>query len=152
MPKDLKIKDVSAKSRKQDQTLARPLAPEDIRAGIYVMVLKQKHEFARWSNEFGGGIAVSRLDTSPSDGQQPSQVISTCLPFVVVETSKGNPYCFDIRTVQLARVGASFARDFSAIGAKRDSSKKVSSKRRESKKEKHNKRKKSDRRKKRRKR
>jgi len=153
MTKSMKIKGVSSKSQSQPGTLARRLAPEEIRAGMHVMVLTQVHECARWSGEFGTGITVSLLNTTPCSGQRPSRVVGVCLPYVLVKTGKGEPYCYDVRTVRLARVGSSFARGFKAIDTAREQKKHRKGKEKQStKKAKHKKRNKRDRHRKRRKR
>lgn len=128
MTKALKNKANARKSPERSQTLARPLAPEDIRPGMRVMVLTQVFECARWSSEFGSGITVSLLNATPCQGQRPSRVVSVCLPYVLVKTGQGEPYCYDIRTVRLARVSTAFAQGFEMIAADRSASKKPEAK------------------------
>lgn len=104
--------------------LAKPLPPEDIREGMHVMVLAETIECLRWSDGFGTGITKSVVSMTPGNGQRPAEVVSVCLPFVLVKNGKGEPYCYDVRNVRLARVSRALDKGARAIDRAREKSRK----------------------------
>lgn len=89
--------------------VARSLAPEDIKVGIYVMQLATYDEYARWPCEPGAGVQTARVRWMPENGQRPCRVVAVCLPFVLVENEKGDTTMCDTRRMALCRVKRSFA-------------------------------------------
>jgi hypothetical protein len=94
-------------------TLAKPLAPEDIRPGDFVAPLFVIAEVPSfwwradvWNLPVNEPVRV-RL-TPPSDGG-PLKVRSVCVPFVLVKTVTGDHSTIDVRTCQLARLDAAHA-------------------------------------------
>lgn len=92
-------------------TLAKPLAPEDLRVGDCVAVLDEEHEWAAASwycDPPLGAEPVIRVRMRPSDPVGPLRVIAACLPFVFAKPLRGDPITLDLRGVRLARLDASF--------------------------------------------
>jgi hypothetical protein len=96
-----------------EATLAKPLAPEDIRPGDFVAPLYVIAEVPSfWWRADGWNLPIDepvriRL-TPPSDGA-PLKVRSVCVPFVLVKTATGGQSTIDVRTCQLARLDAAHA-------------------------------------------
>ncbi len=96
-------------------TLARPIAPDDLRRGEYVAVL---HEVAEVPSFFwccDSGLLnphepVSITYRPLSKDRVPLKVIALCLPFVLVEHPDGEHRTLDIRGCQLARLDKEYAR------------------------------------------
>lgn len=89
--------------------VARSLAPEDIKPGIYVMHLATYCEYARWPCEPDATVQVTKVRWTPENGQRPGRVVAVCLPFVLIENEKGDTTMCDTRRMSLARVKRSFA-------------------------------------------
>ena len=89
--------------------VARSLAPEDIKAGIYVMQLATYDEYARWPCEPGASVQTARVRWVPENDQRPCRVVAVCLPFVLVENEKGDTTMYDTRRTALCRVKRAFA-------------------------------------------
>jgi hypothetical protein len=94
-------------------TLAKALAPEDIRSGDFVTPLYVIAELPSfwwgpdaWQHPRHEPVRI-RL-TPPSDGA-PFKVRSVCVPFVLVKTATGDQSTIDVRICQLARLDASHA-------------------------------------------
>ena len=101
------------KTADRSATLAKPLAPEDVRAGDYVAVLDVEHEWAAaswWCDPPVGAEPVVRVRFRPSEATAPLRVVDACLPFVFVEPPKGEPRTLDLRSVRLARLDRGYAR------------------------------------------
>lgn len=92
-------------------SMARSVAPEDIKIGSYIMTLARYDEFARWACEMGGGggVQFARVRWTPDDGQKPRRVVAVCLPFVLLEDEKGESSVVDTRNASFARVKRKFA-------------------------------------------
>ena len=97
-----------------EATLAKALAPEDIRAGDFVTPLFVIAEVpSYWW--FGDEWTLPRDQpvrirfTSACDGA-PLKVQSVCLPFVLVKTPAGDRGTLDLRKCQLARLDKSHAK------------------------------------------
>lgn len=85
----------------RDTTLAKPLAPEDVRPGDYVAVLEPP---------MGREQDVIRVRIRPTDNSGPLRVVDACLPFVFVKPPKGDGRTLDLRAVRLARLDRDYAR------------------------------------------
>lgn len=95
-------------------TLAKALAPEDIRPGDFVTPLNVVAEVPSfyWRTEGWSLPAEEPVRirfTSPSDGL-PLKVKSLCLPFVLVKQASGERLTLDLRKCQLARLDRRYAR------------------------------------------
>jgi hypothetical protein len=96
-------------------TLSKALAPEDISPGNYIAPLSMTLEFLDlWREYRTGPPEVCRASLLPC-AFTPYKVVSVCLPFVLVEDSKGVNSTLDIRRYALARLDE----DFGALVMKR---------------------------------
>lgn len=97
---------------KRGGTLAKPLAPEEIRIGDYVTPL---HVFYDLPSFFWGDSSIGRRDELvrlcylPETGGVPLKVISICLPFVLARHADGKRQTLDVRKVRLARLDRRYA-------------------------------------------
>jgi hypothetical protein len=115
----LAMSPTSFKSKRRRQhasasTLAKALAPEEIRAGDFVAVL---HEIVEWPSWFwcddatlGPREEVVRMCTTPREVAAPLKVRAVCLPFVLVREPNRRQHTIDVRRHRLARLDATFAR------------------------------------------
>jgi hypothetical protein len=95
-------------------TLAKALAPEEIRAGDYVTLLHIVAEVPSffWFSECWNlppNQPVRIRFTSATDGA-PLKVESLCLPFVLVKNAAGDKTTLDVRKCQLARLDRTYAK------------------------------------------
>lgn len=91
-----------------EATLAKVLAPEEIRAGDFVTPLFMIAEMPsywwrcdEWSLPHDQPVRIRF--TATSEGL-PLKVTSICLPFVLTKTPAGDLSALDLRTCQLARL------------------------------------------------
>ncbi len=96
-----------------ESTLAKSLAPEDVRVGDYVTPL---HEIREWpaffwfcDSSYDQHQEMLRVQLVPENVGSPLKVQSVCLPFVLVKPAKGKPFTLDVRRSRLARLSKSFA-------------------------------------------
>ena len=101
------------KTTTQTRMLARPLAPEDIRPGLYVAVLYVIGEHL-------SGTALDEPTWRRVEpvrvqwlqplwfGGHPMKVIDVCLPYVLVREADGDYQTLDVRRFRLARVTRKF--------------------------------------------
>jgi hypothetical protein len=94
-------------------TLAKALAPEDIRPGDFVTPLYVIAEVPSfwwradvWNLPVDEPVRIRLIP--PSDGA-PLKVRSVCVPFVLVKTATGDQSTIDVRTCQLARLDEAHA-------------------------------------------
>lgn len=97
-----------------DATLAKALAPEDIRPGDFVTALSIVTEVpSYWWNggvwDLPHGQPVRVRLTHGCDGI-PIRVKSVCLPFVLTKNPSGDETTLDLRKCQLARLDRGYAR------------------------------------------
>jgi len=97
-----------------EATLAKPLAPEEIRPGDYVtplFVIAELPSFwwctDTWNHPLEEPV---RIRFTPSAQGTPLKVRSVCLPFVLVKTAAGEQSTLDLRNCQLARLDAAHAK------------------------------------------
>ncbi len=111
----------NARCTDQAATLAKSLAPEDVRAGDYVAVLHIVHEFPAivWCDDTSliDRNEIVRLPFVPENGGQPLKVISVCLPFVLVKYPGGKQRSLDVRHCRLARLDRAYAK--AAVGKRK---------------------------------
>lgn len=94
-------------------SLAKPLAPEDVRRGDYVAVLDEEHEWcaANWYYDPPAHVeSVIRVRMRPRETAPPLEVIDACLPFVYVKPPTGEGRTLDLRAVRLVRLDRGYAR------------------------------------------
>lgn len=94
-------------------TIARPLAPEDLRVDQYVCVLQVLHEFVPLWCIFEQGWTTPepvRLSMLPPDGGTPLRIVEVCVPFVLVEQIDGTHQTLDLRRHRLAALSERFGR------------------------------------------
>jgi hypothetical protein len=97
-----------------EATLAKSLAPEDIRVGDFVTPLHMIAEVPSyyWFSECWNLPAdqpVRIRFTCGSDGM-PLKVKSICLPFVLLKQATGSQITLDLRKCQLARLDRRYAK------------------------------------------
>ena len=111
-----------ATSSDSASSLAKSLAPEEIRVGDFVAVLYEIHEIpAYWmccEPTFGEEDRLVRLKMTPQKTGQPLKVRAVCLPFVLVKPQKGKVQTIDIRRFRLARLTPEYAEAWHAGGKK----------------------------------
>jgi hypothetical protein len=97
-----------------EATLAKALAPEEVRVGDYVTPLHVVAEVPSyfwftegWNLPADEPVRIRLM--SYSDGV-PMKVKSICLPFVLVKQASGRGATLDLRKCQLARLDREFAR------------------------------------------
>ena len=107
-------KSKSARTAADQATLARPLAPEDVRRGDYVVLLYEIIEYPSWywcdDATFAAREEVVRICHTPRDEPTPLKVRSACLPFVLVAQPCGRQRSLDLRRCRVARLDKRFAR------------------------------------------
>jgi hypothetical protein len=94
-------------------TLAKTLAPEEVRAGDYVTLLHEYTEMPSyyWSNDSAlmAPDELVRVRCLPSAGGTPLRVRSICLPYLLVRHPNGEERPLDIRRFRLARLTQHYA-------------------------------------------
>lgn len=95
-----------------ESTLARSLAPEDIKSGTYVMTLHRQYQLMMGKCSAVGDPEVVIVDVvvRPFCAQLPAKVVGVCLPYVVVKRETGKTEMLDTRSERLARVPKRFAK------------------------------------------
>jgi hypothetical protein len=101
-------------------SVARVLAPEDVRVGQFVALFTRTDEHydsALFSCSAAGPRKV-RIHWLADEGSKPLRVEGVCIPFVLVRTPKGKAKMLDLRRDGLVRLDPRFAwRAFRALGA-----------------------------------
>ncbi len=97
-----------------EPTLAKTLAPEEIRPGDFVtplfVVAEVPTYFWRMDAWDQPPEEPVRMRFMPSTQGSPLKVRSVCLPFVLVKSPNGEHASLDLRTCQLARLDKTHAR------------------------------------------
>jgi hypothetical protein len=93
--------------------VAKPLAPEDIRAGDYVAILDEIYELPSYC-WFGDSALhpreeLVRIRMVPTRENLPLKVKSVCLPFVLAKHPVGEKRTLDLRRCRLARLDSTYA-------------------------------------------
>lgn len=95
-------------------SLAKALAPEEIRRGDFVTPLYVVSEWPSWYWDDDDTLhprdELVRIRSTPCDEATPLEVIGVCLPFVLVETPQRDGKTLDVRRVRLARLDRTFAK------------------------------------------
>jgi hypothetical protein len=97
-----------------EATLAKSLAPEEVRRGDFVTPLYVVAEVPSfwwrcdsWTQPIEEPVRMRFL---PPQESTPLKVRSVCLPFVLVKTPKGEKRTIDVRSCQLARLDRTYAK------------------------------------------
>lgn len=97
-----------------DITLAKALAPEEIRPGDYVTLLHVVYELPSylWFDDaaMSPRDQLVRIQCVPEFGGVPLKVKSVCLPYVLVKHPTGQRQTLDVRRAKLARLNKAFAK------------------------------------------
>jgi hypothetical protein len=94
-------------------SIAKPLAPEDVRPGDYVALLDELYELpSYWWCEDAAlhpRDELVRIRLLPTQENQPLKVKSVCLPFVLAKQPTGERRTLDLRRCRLARLNRKYA-------------------------------------------
>ncbi len=103
-------------------TLAKPLAPEEIRVGDFVSLLHVFRDLPSflWCHDAAmqRPETLVRLCLIPEAGGVPLKVKEICLPFVLVTHPTGGRRTLDVRRVRLARLSRRYAKVASKLARK----------------------------------
>lgn len=106
--------DVQTDNPAEETALAATVAPEDLRCGDYVSLLNEVFELPSWlwncDAPLAPGHEYVRVQLAARDGGTPLKVQAICLPFVLLKTPKGKHRTVDLRSCQLVRLSAEYAR------------------------------------------
>lgn len=94
-------------------TLSKSVAPEDIRPGQYITLLREVHEFVNlWaaSDPLIKRDLLLRAEFIAEDAGLPLRVVSVCLPFVLAEAPNQKHRTLDTRRYAIARLDENYAR------------------------------------------
>lgn len=102
-------------TNRDESSLAKALAPEEIRRGDFVTPLSIIAEYPSWhwcgtDDVLRSRDELVRVRLTPTDEATPLKVVDVCLPFVLVRTPQREMQTLDVRRVCLARLRRSFAR------------------------------------------
>jgi hypothetical protein len=101
-----------ANSKRSDSSLAKALAPEEIRRGDFVTPLYVISEWPSWfwdEDALHSREEPVRICSTPAGDAEPMLVRRICLPFVLVKTPSGDERTLDVRKCRLARLERKFA-------------------------------------------
>jgi hypothetical protein len=102
------------RSERDAASLAKALAPEDVRAGEFVAVLEEVWEAPSFFWSDGGALMpreeVVRIRYTPTSEAVPLKVKGVCLPYVLVKQPCGAKRTLDVRKSRLARLDRRYAR------------------------------------------
>lgn len=95
-------------------TLAKALAPEEVRPGQFVTLLQEIAEVPSyfWCRDSAlvAPEEMVRVRFIPSASGEPLKVMSVCLPFVLVKNPAGHERPLDLRKYRLARLSKRYAK------------------------------------------
>jgi hypothetical protein len=95
-------------------TLAKALAPEEIRAGDFMAVLHEIYELPSYMWCADAALLqrdeLVRIRMTPTAEAAPLKVSAVCLPFVLVREPCGRQRTLDVRRQRFARLDKKFAR------------------------------------------
>jgi len=97
----------------KDIAISKTLAPEDVKPGDYITVLRETCELINLCallDPMMGRPLVVRAELTPCDAGAPLRVVSVCLPFVLVEDGQEKSRTLDTRRQALARLDEEYAR------------------------------------------
>lgn len=94
-------------------TLSKLLAPEEIRPGEYITLLREVHEFLNiWAacDPLLKRELLLRAEFIAEDAGLPLRVVSVCLPFVLAEEPSRKHRTLDVRRYAIARLDERYAK------------------------------------------
>jgi hypothetical protein len=95
-------------------TLARALAPEEIRPGDHVAVLYEIVEIPSWywcdDAALGDREELVRIRYTPREDAVPLKVRAVCLPFVLAKHPRDGERTLDVRRCRVARLDRAYAK------------------------------------------
>ena len=98
----------------QESTLAKTLAPEDIRVGDHVLVLRQTFELCSFYWSCDPSLLPPetpvRVELMPRHIRTPAKVKAVCLPLVLVRFKGGEHEQWDVRQMALGKVDEAYAK------------------------------------------
>ena len=98
----------------QESTLAKTLAPEDIRVGDQVVLLRQTFELCSFYWSCDPNLlppeAPVRVELMPRHVRAPAKVKAVCLPLVLVRFKNGTHEQWDVRQMTLGKVDKAYAK------------------------------------------
>ena len=100
-------------SEREAASLAKALAPEDVRAGDFVAILDEVYELPSFYWDDGGATPreeMVRIRYTPTSEAVPMKVRAVCLPYVLVKQPCGGKRTLDVRKSRLARLDRGYAR------------------------------------------
>lgn len=110
-------------------TAARPVAPDDLRAGSYVALLATIHEYLplwRSDESWSGPMKIERYEWLPDldDNEcDVCRIVGVCTPYVLVKRPCGAHKTLDVRQCRLALLPDHFGRKaFAALAPKKEKS------------------------------
>ena len=94
-------------------SVARTLAPEDVRAGIDIAVLTETVELIPFClvESPSGTPPLRRYELLATPIGVPLRVRAVCVPFVLVETPRGKRRTLDLRRTRVAELDEAYARE-----------------------------------------
>lgn len=100
------------KAMSDKSTLARSIAPEDIKIGTYVMTLHRCYQIPMSKCSVIGDpeIVIIPVIMRPFFTELPSKVVQVCLPYIVVERENRKTDIIDTRVEMLAVVSKDFGK------------------------------------------
>lgn len=100
--------------KKDELSIAKPIAPEDVRAGMYIALLHQvEKKSCFWcdcDDDQWWRDRSKRTELSLPWDVEAQFVKAVCLPFVLAETIKGEIETIDTRRYRLARLPKEYGR------------------------------------------
>jgi hypothetical protein len=95
-------------------SISRPLAPEDVAAGMFVTVHEAIAEVPSffWCSDAAilPPHEMVRLTFKPADAGRPYKVKAVCLPYVLARSYSGRAHIFDLRRQQLVKLDDRYAK------------------------------------------
>jgi hypothetical protein len=122
---------------KSQSTISKPLAPEDIKPGMFIAIIMEIHErgpmFLFDDAKFGKGestkVARWPCMCRKCEGGEPLQVVEVCLPFVLVKRPKpadsgGEAFrTLDVRQHRLTKLSEAYGKIAHKLFAKKPAAK-----------------------------
>lgn len=100
-----------------EMTTIQTLAPEDVREGEYVTVVRQTLELLPLLCDEWETPRVRRVSVMPGWSGTPLRVVRVCLPFVLTEDASGRHLTLDLRRQELARLSEEYGKKaFKCLG------------------------------------
>lgn len=95
------------------ETISRPIAPEEVRVGMYIAVLHVVAERVPgcWCDVSAfEKLEARRFVRLPLEPSEPLEVMEVCLPFVLVKEPRGCMRTLDVRRCRFAELSRRYGR------------------------------------------